>query len=930
MRQNGNGNGGGTLSAGKETGRRRLGWFFAVLTVVLAAWSATSGLEWSQCFHPDELTIVRWIDVVHRQGYLPSRAYPGGWFELFRVQHWFDQRVPRWIDAWRRHRLQDGPVDALREETFALRTPPAAERKDQHTIPDGRKFNAWLYVATAALLYAACLEAGFHPAAAFASGLFFLGSPWPLEFSHYCETDGGLLVSMAFFAWLAARALRKGSAWTALAAACAAGFAVSCKPTLTPLLLWCVWGPAVALWGRRAEWGLGRWLGTVAGVVLAGAGLALCGYLAGTPALRIDPDWYFHAMRRDSLITFREVRRNLGGAYTWWGAATLRAQALAAFLGEWGVLPLGWGLFSWGFWFSRRFRRQLAGVPGLLPAFVPFWLCCCPFVRRQELLPLAVLLSMGAALPVQWWFGGGARAWGARGWRRWGIAAAAAAFGAAAFASQAAKGLSMASCFRFRDTRVEAQNWLRDSIPRETPLALDAYVEQVARGVPCRAMRSAGLPFLWEGTPPEKEGEAARYFVEQPGFAGRLPIRNPKTGRMHPEAIRNAAAYGAAVYPVRTWKASRETPVPVFGQRPVRLVSFDLPGGDAFDVPIGGTCPILVQPDGTRLYGAAGPAGVGPHRAVHTVGKRSWVHLNLEDGERWLVTRWLEGEGGAVSIVREGLFRPRKAELAAGKAVAARLAPSPGDRLAARLAAHAGGRCRMRGDDQTVFCASYLAQSAAEAARELRLAGDARAALALLRDSGELDDAGRVEAFCAASALGESPEPEWVEAARKAVAAAERLEAERETVGRAGATLCGVPLGIVEDFARVRMGRVTLEPGAKLPLWLPPGRYGLSVRVRGGEPPGMPKRLFAFQTGDFGTGELSGECREWTVPLEVRAGQFARVAGGSGDGEGFAPFEADLEITWSPVENMAEAAEAIRAALRGSGLPPTAEIGKGT
>jgi hypothetical protein len=895
-----------------------LAWVFGVAVAFLAAWSITGGMVWSICFHPDELTIARWTDVVNRRGYLTTRAYPTGWFELMRAKFWLEEKKPQWQESWEKHLIQEGRVNAVAEGTFGLREAEPIPKKLQHTIQDGRDFNAWLYVLTALFLYAACLEAGFHPAAAFVSGLFFLGTAGPLEFAHYCETDGALLVSMAFFAWLSARALRKKSVWLALLGAVAAGFAVACKFTLAPLLLWCVAGPAAVLWGKRGEWGRVRWWGTVAGLVLLGAGLAFGGYVLGTPAARIAPEWYMKALKHAKKATYSEIRTFLGGHYTWSGATVLRTRLMLGHLYNMGLLPLVWGAFAWAFWFARANRRQLAGLPWLLPVFFPFWVCCCPFVRRQELLPLAILLAFGAALPLQWWFAGGARAWGTS--RRKKVAAwALAALGAGALFVQGGKALATKSCFQLRDTRAEAQNWLRDAMPTETPVSLDAYVTQVNRGVWFKSQGYSGLPYRWTGTRPPHKGGEPLYYVENVGHPGRLPIRSPKTGMLYPEVKESLAAFEADLFPVRTWKVSKTTPIPMFAQRTTRLLAFDKPPAGAPDVAIGHARPILVQPNGSSLYGAAGPAGVGPLHAIHTVGKRTRVFLNPEDGERWLVTRWMDGEGGPVKVVREGLFRPEKSELAAGGAVAAKLAPSVGDRLAARLAAHAVSKCRMRGDDQTVNCASYLAQSAAEAARELRVAGNARGALDLLKAEKKLDDAGRVEAFLAASASGEAPEADWVEVARAAAEGAERLVAERDRLGRAGASICGVPLGVLEDFARLKMGKMQVSPGTRCQAWLPPGRYTVSVALRGEEPAWIPERLFEGQATDFAVEDMQEGNHRLTASLDVAAGGFLRVAGEEGEEDGFEPFWADLEIGWSPVDRAAETAEVIRGILARSG-----------
>lgn len=905
----------GSVAGGTARGSgRRLAVAFGLLAVALAGWIATAGTAWSLHFHTDEPLIARWIDQVRDSGFVTDRAYPGGWFELFRVRIWLEEAresdaVGKLARIWKNHRLQDGRVDAV--SIRSLGNPPAPDPEAsragrRHEIQDGRDFNAWLYVLTVLFLYAACLEAGFHPAAAFVSALFFLASAGPLQFVRYCQTDAGLLVSMAFFAWMAARGLRKRSPWPVVAAGFAAGFAVACKFTLFPLLLWCAAGPAAAIVRGKGE-SRSRRFARMAALAVTALLAAGAGYVAGTPALRLSPAWYLEALRHASEQTYAEIELNLGGVSGWRGATVLRCASMVQGLASMGALPLLWGAFSWGFWFTRRFRRQLAGIPWLLPLYFPFLACCCPFVRPQELLPLTVIFSMGAGLPFGWCV----RNWGK--WRTPGRVAAVAALasGTAAFVAQGADAAGMLSCFRMRDTRAEAQNWLADAMPGETPVAFDSYVWHCARGVPCTGIPFFGLPFRWNGTPPAvPDGRICRYYVEYPGFEGRLPVRSPATGRLLPRVRDSLSAYEEAVFPVRTWSVSRGTPTAPQVQPPVRLVSFDKPAADAFDVPIGHARPVRVLPDGLQLYDAGGAAGPGAFRAVHTVGKRSRVHLDANGPPRWLVTRMLEG-GEEVGISREGLFAPERSVLPAGGAVAAVLSPGLPERLAARTTARSVSKCRMRGDDQRVFCASWLVPTAAEAARELRLAGDPAGALALLRAAGVPDAVARAEAFLAAAAAGVEPESVWTDAARSALEAADRLSAEREALGRTGATLCGVPLGVLDDFARVRTGIQPLLPGGRMPVWLPPGRYELALVLRRGSE--IPARLFEGQAEDFAGGETDGRT-VLRAPLDIAAGGFLRIAedaecGGKAAGE--------AEISWSPVDRTLESAETLRAALRG-------------
>lgn len=901
--------------------RRRAAWFFGLSLLLLAAWLGTTGLRWSSCFHPDELAIRRWMKLVRDEGYLTNRAYPNGWFQLFRVKMALDRGCRNWSRDWQRHSSQDGAVEAVAPATF-FRGAADYTGMPSPTIQDGRDFNAWLYVLTALFLFAACLEAGMHPSAAFVSGVFFLASPAPLEFVHYCETDGALLVSMAFFAWLAARTLRKRSAGLAMASAFAAGFAVACKFSLVPLLLWCVAGPVALRRGGGGDPGPG---GKRVALLAAGALLlAAAGYAVGTPAVWRAPAWYRGALSEASRLTYAEIVRNFGGHYSWSAACGLRWRSLLHALAERGLFPLLWGTLAWTFWWRRPFRRHLAGMPGLLPVFLPFWVFCCPFVRRQETLPLDLLFAVGAGLPLHWLLFARADRPPLR--RAGRVAAAAAALlGIAALWTQGSRTWGMASCFAVRDTRAEAQNWLHDSFPRGGRLFLDSYVTQVARGVPCRASACGGLAFVWDGSPPQDGGETARYYVQNTEFEGRYAIRDPNTGSMYPEIRQRVADFEDSVDTLRRWSVSRSVPLPAFGQPRMRLLAFERPLPGTPDVPLLYDRPVRLLPDGAPLYDAGGVAFLGPRRGIHTIGKRSILRFDPANGPRWLVTRMLGGDA-PVRVVREGFFSPAGAELPAGGAVAAVLAPSRAERAAPRVSAFSSMRIRMRGDDHAVFCASFLDASPAEAARTLRLAGDPAAALALLRGAAPLDAAGQVEAFLASVAARTPPDSAWTDAARLALAEADRLADARRGGGpdRTGAALCGVPLGVAADFARLRTDPLLLSPGAPLPAWLPAGRYSVTILATNSPPPDVPLRLFDGQTADFepvaAELALAPDCTGvFSAPLELAAPRLLRLLGDPGDDTPlFAPFTADVEIAWDPVERTLETAGELRRALPAS------------
>lgn len=891
-------------------------------------------------FHPDEPLVALWIDQTRDEGRIVDRVYPSGWFELFRIRLWAERKIEQWSKDWERHSVQNGVVSAVHERTYAWKAPPPPSDPPGHTVQDGRDFNAWLFVLSAVLLYLAATEAGMRPAAALASAAFFLASPGPAEFCRYCETDAGLIVSLAFFSWCAARALRRRSfIWTALASF-AAGFAVSCKYSLALLALW---PPLVALsilfsrlfadeaprGGKKG--GALRLFGLAFALTVGALVLAAAGFLVGTPGLWMAPDWWMASCRDVSAGTYSEILSNIGGEPSWSAATIVRTSDLVRHLAALGAPTLLWGAFSWSFWLRPAFRRQLAGLPLLLPAFLPFAACALPFVRSQETLPIAIVLSFGAGLPLEWWLR--RRADGAKPSKRLRAAACAAAFvGAIALGDGALRTSGMISCFGLRDTRVEAQNWLLASLPADTPVAFDGYVGQVARGVPCLvSIQPGGLQWRWNGTP-EPCGPGLpppRYYVENVGFTGRFAVLDLGTGLLKTDVRGRLDAWRADTFPIREWAVPSDVPRPTFGQTPVRLVTFDVPPPGAPDASVVLPRPLCLLPPDAPLYDASGPACLGAAKAFRLVGKRTAMRLVRDGAPRWFVARFVEGDSPARAVI-ERAFRPKKSELRPAGAIVAALHPSLFDRLFARASAWPAAKARLRGDDQRNFVAAYLTPSAAEAARTLRLCGDPAGSLALLREAGVPDAAARVEAFLAAKAAGEPVEPAWEATAREAVAACEAVAAAADRAeapagslaARRAASVCGVPLGAVVDFSRLRLVRQAVAPGVRLPAFLPPGRHTVVLappRPGASLPESLPERLFAGQAGESREAWSPDGERRLVADVDIPAsGAFLVPAAGPSP---FKPFFAEVEISWSVAARLREAAAELRTALASDAQP---------
>lgn len=904
----------GNIEKTAKDRRGLLAWALGVLLLALSARIATTGLFWSSNYHPDETKIIRWVKQVRDDGYIRDRAYPSGWFEMYRAVFWLEDRAGKIRNRWERHCSQDGKVNA--EDVGSLsHWHDGFKVEHSFSAQKGRNFNAFLYVVATLFMFGACMEVGMRPLVAFLSSSFFLASAGPIEFLHYCETDEALVATLALFSWLAARSIRIKSPWLAIIGCFAAGFAVSCKFTLMPLLLWCLTAPFVILMRRgMSRRGLLAWIPVM---LLCGCAAALCGFAYGTPALRIAPAWYFEAMAHARNHTYAGIVRSLGGDRSKWAADVLRSTHLVREMAVFGWLPLAWGVFAWTFWLRRDFRAQFAGAPFLLPVFVPFLVFLCPFVRNQETLPIAMLISLGAGLPLEWWLRRRHDRKAAPGLTRILCDAAVAVWGITALVHCAVGAAAMSTCFQMRDSRAEAQNWLSRSLPAGTTVGFDSYVGQSAIGVECEPVACLGLSYLWDlHQSRTNDMPELQYYVENVGFTGRLPIRDTRTGRMKPQVMRNLADYSDAIFPLKVWSVSKAVRRPTFGQPVVRLVGFEKPDEGTVDIPIGYGRPIVLLPDGASLYDSFQANGIGAGYALHTVGKRSTANVSFEYGPCWLVTRMVDG-AQAVRIDREGLARDRQSQLRPNGAVATQLKRGTIARLLNRAFPFHPMRLRMRGDDQTIVCASFLSHSATDTARELRLGGDPAQALEVLREDGIEDAPSKVEAFLAAKAAGEVPEDDWIAAASSALKACDMaIGADGEPTTR-NVSLCGTPLKYAEDFARARMTDLRIEPGKRLPFYLPPGGYDVTISIPQADdddPLRLPARLLPGQTEDFRSSGADGGATLLTTRLVLRKGCLLKLPGEIDDGS-FPAFDADIEVRWSPVAMTLEQAAMVRKAL---------------
>ncbi len=372
--------------------------FAACAAVFFASWAwFAGGGEWSLMFHPDEAKVAAWSKQAFESGYVTDRVYPGGWFQVARVRAALARAALRAGAKWRGWRAQDGAVVAVDAATFHPRNGSgSAAASAPFSVRAGRDLNAFLAAAAAVAVFLSALALGSGAAEAALAAVAFCAQPLIVEHVHYCETDIALVAFFALSCWLFCRFLASPRPLRAAAALFVAGFAVSCKYTLAPLL---VWVPvAAALLARRERPG-GRRAARFVALLAAGLVAFAAGFLLGTPALVRDPAWFRASAAEISARTYAETAGILGPfAKTRWGGPALRA---GSFLRSGAALGWGfWALAAAGAaaWARRAPRRQALGIPLFLAVFLPWTLFGLPWFRAQEFLPVAVAAAVASSL----------------------------------------------------------------------------------------------------------------------------------------------------------------------------------------------------------------------------------------------------------------------------------------------------------------------------------------------------------------------------------------------------------------------------------------------------------------------------------------------------------------------------------------------------
>jgi len=886
-----------------------------LLLFAAARWGSAPGTDWERNLHPDEPTIVGWIGQVREYGYPAEWVYPGGWFQLFRLRMLADNASDA-FDA-RSAQLPEGP--ALRP---APKRPPP-----NYKAYDARRFNLSLHAGSTVCTFLAGLEAGFSlPAAAFGAA-FLAVQPGPLEFAHYGETDEALVFCLSLTLWLVLRALRRGGAGRFALAMLAAGFAFASKYTLAPLVLYALLLPAL-LPGRPA--GRTRRAAALAWAGLAAVGLTafLGGFLLGTPALVLNPEFFFSSLPQRAARTYGEMSGTLGPrASLWWAPFVQRLGSLAKECAKPGLLVWGWLLLSAACCVRGRGGGRIwAAGPLFAAVFLVYAVLWMPWIRNQETLAPLVALCLVAGAPADRALrrlreGGPDR-------RALALAAAVLAAGAAAFAVSAAQGSRMVAAFREPDRRRVCRMWLRTSAPADRVLALDAYCDSVAPQLPCAVDGLSRLPLRYSRKRFDARSPRPDYYLRNVSHVDRTASRTLWSQELLPEPRAHLDAFLADAVPLGSWRMPEGSRIrPVFQQHDVTLYALPragAPGSELAPVDLAFDRPLLVESGDVPLWCGDPAAPVGPAWAIRTVGKRNAIRLPEPAAGRrlWGVTRSTDGDA-TVHVEWDGPMAAAPGDLPPGGAKAAPLRPAS-FALRAAFDPFPRARVRIRGDESRAACATFLSNDAAEVARALRLGGDPAAALAVVRGEDAPSPAVAAEGLLAALAAGEAPDPAWREAAAAALAAwdglAARLRAAEAdpAADPAAARVRGAPLSALRDFARARFGAEPAFPREPFPLVLPPGTYRMRFVATEADAAWFEGvRLVDGQSGPVAaTGPAADGDQAYELVFSFRRAAPLRLSDSLPPAEpGVSPTLRDVEVSWDPVEALERSAAELRAAL---------------
>jgi hypothetical protein len=471
------------------------------------------GIKWPK-LHPDEIVIGTWLEQTTRSVYIHDRVYPNGFFALARP-FVFACKVLRGLSD--KFDYVCGHIDRVR----GVRT-------------DGIYFGRWFNALAGTLLCVLVFLLVSVISRSRSAGLVAAGlvgfSRYAVEHSHYAETDIAALLMLVLALWLWAIAHDSSRLRLFLAAAFVSGFAAGTKFTLIALV------PLVLV--EAIVFGLRKHLikAVCLGIIVFAAGFVLA-----NPAVLLDWHWFWSEMAAEKQRVFAETILNLGSLGAQPGVKAL--HHLKLFCGH--ALTLGWPwliLIMAGLpcaILNAEARRHWTILLFLPVIYAGYWLYMAPWVRSQEFLLFLPSFAALAMLPL-------AALWRSKS----SIGRALVVIVAlVALAVSGAGGLRVADLFGWKDTRVQAMEWLQVNLPSDGRVAAESYAEAacpVTLQPPLaikKIERDGIAPLLVNG---------ADYFLRAASVSGR-GLHHPLTGELYPGPLENLRQFTDVSTLLRSW-----------------------------------------------------------------------------------------------------------------------------------------------------------------------------------------------------------------------------------------------------------------------------------------------------------------------------------------------------------------------------------------
>lgn len=902
---------------------RTLGWLLPTLVLCVGLMLNFRGIAWAR-FHPDERLIVKWANDTEKQPFIVDRAYPGGFFELYRpirsVEKLFSELSVR-DQRWRQQRGR----------------PKASPVRRRNILLGVRQTNAF-FIALSSIfvfwsgrrIYSVVSKKGDEVQPLLFAGLaafIYVVHPFLVEHAHYGETDGVMVLTGAIATALLTEALVSKRLRFFLLSAFMVGFSFGCKYTLIPLLF--VLPVSAVVFARLLGWRVRRSGAFVLGAILL-AGLGFC---LATPSIYHDFAFFIRESRITSASTWGEMNGLLGRMHATPGAASaFKWQCFSADIAALGTGRVVWLLLAFPFWFVRPLRRHLCVFPFFTLSFLFSVVFIFPWFRNQELLPMLPVFSLTAVLPVA--VLGFSRARPA--WRN--VPAILALLAVLAIAvANLMDGSKMASAFAGEESRNELGDWLSLCAPAGRQMGVERYADRPGGYKPVEDFHIGKIETQ---TANFFETNAVNYLMCSPRYRARGTV-NPFTGTLYEDLADIRNQFNERSVLLKSWRLPEGRIRPIFSQIDVEMRFVNRNRSDQNATNCLEVCldsPFVVNRGRYVHVAREDGYAVGPQAALHVAGKTSDVRFSGRHNGPWYGVAFVpqaraDGVPGDAEVVwRTSGAEPRKARVPFKHSRLFTIAPSSSFSLFPKE------RVKFRGDESQAVCLLALYADPLPAARLLRRTGNPEACLELLTRAGA--DLGshsaQVEAFLASSALDRIGEPSWRAAAERAAGV--------EVVTAVG----GIPLDVLRDFSRFRFENIQLgihdialaESGewlfeADLPMLLTPGRYTATLRFQ------MPmddwKQAFGFPTeglefkmqavgGDLSADAitfplvngLSGVLETtWVVSESVIPRLKVSVDAGEMSPRMSLPglFVHQLEVVWDPEERVIVAQEEIRAAL---------------